>query len=661
MIERNMTKKGYSMDQKATSEDRAEALRLRTLSALRTLVERTREFQLPEFLDAIEPSRGKLEENVHQVLVVGEAKRGKSTFVNALIGRDLLPTNVDIATSQVFRICPAEREAYRLRFEDDSTMAIKVEDLPRYGSQVMADIEGAPQLGEIIRWIEVDVPTRFLPRNVRILDTPGLGALYAAHATITHRFVPHADAVIFVLDSQAPISEPEMRFVEEILKVTPNIFFIQTKIDQFRKEDWQEVLRRNEEILKQRFSDRLTDHRVWPISSTNLRKAAETGDDDYVVVSRHKQLAAALQAFLFRVCGWSRTAEAILLADRQHSQGRKTLEQRLQNLIEESNEKRAEIQRLVSERRRQFEEDWGERGQKQRELLEAIQEKIRIGRQHLFQALASGGDIERQHQAMIDQKTSLKEIEELANSLPAQVMGAALETWRRIQHSVRDQCVQLLVPFVNAADAMVHIGNNQSLSMDLYQAGAIQLQGNHFDRWLTRIRVSLNYGSTVWTFAALSQFILISGGALTAPIFPPTLIPLFMSALWHGWIAATRNELINAKRELSTRMTALVHDVRRQFFEVDAVRGQQSLVDEYFDGLSERVTETIRKIVNQRLADNQAEINHLDEQARLDDHQRQSQAERLRQQLAAWDNLGQEIRAIQAELRELEKIATLAG
>src|SRR5919107_5613708 len=50
-------------------------------------------------------------------LVVGEAKRGKSTFVNALIGRDILPTDVRVATSQVFDVRPADREAYHLRFE----------------------------------------------------------------------------------------------------------------------------------------------------------------------------------------------------------------------------------------------------------------------------------------------------------------------------------------------------------------------------------------------------------------------------------------------------------------------------------------------------------------------------------------------------------------
>ena len=108
------------------------------------------------------------------MLVVGEARRGKSTFVNALIGCNLLPTDVDIATSQVFRICPAQRETCRLRFEDGSQEAINAADLPRYGSQVIADVEGVPRLDQLIRWIEVDVPTRFLPANVRILDTPGL-------------------------------------------------------------------------------------------------------------------------------------------------------------------------------------------------------------------------------------------------------------------------------------------------------------------------------------------------------------------------------------------------------------------------------------------------------------------------------------------------------
>ena len=51
------------------------------------------------------------------MLVVGEAKRGKSTFVNALIGRDILPAAGEVATSQGFNVYPSERGVYHLRFE----------------------------------------------------------------------------------------------------------------------------------------------------------------------------------------------------------------------------------------------------------------------------------------------------------------------------------------------------------------------------------------------------------------------------------------------------------------------------------------------------------------------------------------------------------------
>lgn len=223
------------MSHASTLADRAAQTRQKTLALLGSLTEKSRAFGLAEPPPVLEECRTKLEENSYQVLVVGEAKRGKSTFVNALIGRDILPTDVDVATSQVFRVCPADSESYRLRFEDGSEQAVGAGDLPRYGSQVVADAEGVPGLDRVIRWIEVDVPARFLPPNVRLLDTPGLGALYAAHAPITHRFLPFADAVVFVLDSQAPISEPEVQFLERLLGSTRSIFFIQTKIDQFRR------------------------------------------------------------------------------------------------------------------------------------------------------------------------------------------------------------------------------------------------------------------------------------------------------------------------------------------------------------------------------------------------------------------------------------------
>ena len=370
--------------------DRADLVRKKTLAILSSLTETARAFGLPDPAPNLAQYGKKLEENTFQVLVVGEAKRGKSTFVNALIGRDILPTDVDIATSQVFRVCHAESEAYRLRFEDNSQQEISVAGLHLHGSQAAADADGMPRPDDkIIRWIEVDVPAQFLPANVSILDTPGLGALYAAHRKITYKLVPHADAVLFVLDSQAPIGEPEMQLVSRLLEVTRSILFVQTKIDQFRREAWQAIQKRNQEILAKQFGDRLADVRVWPISSINLRKAAQTGDDDYYMVSRHTELGAALKAFLFRVSGRSRSAEAILLAGHYHALSRQVLAVRLAALTEESKQNRAAFQQRAQEHRKQFEAAWGERGQQRRDLLESIQRIAAIGKQAIWKRLAT--------------------------------------------------------------------------------------------------------------------------------------------------------------------------------------------------------------------------------------------------------------------------------
>src|SRR5437868_67436 len=352
-----------------TVQNRIEAVRQGTIAVLEGLAEKATTFQLPAPPTVLEDYRGKLTANNYQVLVVGEAKRGKSTFVNALIGHEILPTDVDVATCQVFRIRRASKEAYRIRFEDESQQEITLTDLPRYGSQTMADVRGLPNLNQIIRWIEVDLPAHFLPEGVSLLDTPGLGSLYSAHAQITQRFVPFADAVIFVLDSSQPIIQPELDFIDKILSKTPHILFIQTKIDLQRRDNWQALLRRNQEILQERFGNRLTDTRVWPISSTNLLKAMQAEDgDDYLRVSRYRQLAAVLQVFLFRVAGWDRAAVAIRAAEDYYVLARQTLAGRLATLTEESEQKRAEIERQIGQRKQQFDKDWGEHGQKRDEL-----------------------------------------------------------------------------------------------------------------------------------------------------------------------------------------------------------------------------------------------------------------------------------------------------
>src|SRR3712207_7983332 len=92
--------------------ERTEGIRKQSVAVIDAIKAKAGEFELGKPPEALERHRRRLRENSYKVLVVGEAKRGKSTFVNALIGQDILPTDVDVATSQIFNI--RDRKSTRL-------------------------------------------------------------------------------------------------------------------------------------------------------------------------------------------------------------------------------------------------------------------------------------------------------------------------------------------------------------------------------------------------------------------------------------------------------------------------------------------------------------------------------------------------------------------
>jgi GTPase SAR1 family protein len=638
----------------SSAADRAEGVRHRTLAVLTALMDEARTLALPEPPPGMEPMRRKLEDNTYQVLVVGEAKRGKSTLVNALIGRDILPTDVDIATSQVFRICPAQHEAYRLRFEDDSVQAITAADLPRYGSQVVADQGGAARLDAMIRWIEIDLPVKFLPPNVRILDTPGLGALYAAHALITHRFVPHADAVIFVLESQAPVGAPEIRFVEQLLGVTANVFFVQTKIDQFRREAWQEIQRRSQDILQKRFGGKLKDTRVWPVSSTNLAKVAATNDADYLQVSRYKELEAALQGFLFRVAGWDRAAVATVLAGEYHEQARAVLVRRLASLADDP-AARPDAREWAS-RREQFASDWGKSGDAYQTLRGQVRDAANQAKRAFSQAVHSSSSLEMEQRGKIDKLTSADEATQHAARLCDDIVAAVSQRWRQAIEEFRSASAQALTPFCEANRLLDGLAAAGDPALSVQASQRLVLGGNRYRQTKAALR---EFGWVWGTASTAAGFAgaagLVASGGLLLPAIIVAALGISILAAFRGWQDVGEKELKAAQQELHKHLTSVLAQIRLQFLGGDAGGG---VVDDFFRTNVRELDHQVIRLVKKRLAEMDAEAVRLEENARLDAARREAKAEETRRQLQTWDGVGERIKEIQAELEDMDRDPT---
>jgi GTPase SAR1 family protein len=207
-----------------------------------------------DLTSSLEPAIHRFELGLFRLVVMGEIKKGKSSFVNALLGEpNLLPIASDVATSTVFKVLYGPEKRFKLFFLPDADTnrraeprEIQASELRDYGTE-----DGNKGNKKRVDFIGIELPHPLLKEGLVIVDTPGVGGLFRAHRDITWRYAPNADAVCFVLDStESVISKDEMAFLKELTqKVTRKIFFVQTKIDAADLEQWQGWDKRNREHL----------------------------------------------------------------------------------------------------------------------------------------------------------------------------------------------------------------------------------------------------------------------------------------------------------------------------------------------------------------------------------------------------------------------------
>ena len=162
------------------------------------------------------------------ILVCGEFKRGKSTFINALIGRNVCPTDVDICTSVVSIIKYGVKEKATRVYGDFSNL--KSEVVP-FDSIEEYTVGTAEEIGNTI-CMELELPLDELKKGLIIIDTPGVGGLDPRHAMLTNYFLPQADITLFMTDVNEPLTTTELKFYKDkVLQYAKRSAIIVNKAD----------------------------------------------------------------------------------------------------------------------------------------------------------------------------------------------------------------------------------------------------------------------------------------------------------------------------------------------------------------------------------------------------------------------------------------------
>jgi predicted GTPase/uncharacterized protein YecA (UPF0149 family) len=221
----------------------------------------------PEIKKSLQAAKTRLIQDKLFVVVCGEFKQGKSSLLNAMLNETgLFPVDVDIATNLVSSIAYGQQEKITVVLGEsgrEETKQISRVEIPTYVTE-----QGNRGNTKKARMLVIEAPNSELKEGLCLVDTPGVGGLNVEHTALTYAFIPNADAVLFVSDAFAPLSEKELKFISE--RITPhcqNLIFVVTKIDAVS--NYETIIQSNREKLAQVLNRSPEKISIIPVSSAN--------------------------------------------------------------------------------------------------------------------------------------------------------------------------------------------------------------------------------------------------------------------------------------------------------------------------------------------------------------------------------------------------------
>lgn len=148
------------------------------------------------------------------VVVMGQFKTGKSSFINTLLGQEALRVDVTPATAAVTMLVYGETSEFIGHMRDGREKLFPIEQLHALSAE--GDEEGA-RLRSELSYLEVRLPIEIL-RRITIVDTPGLNSDNPLHTEATEFFMERADQVFWLFSYAQAASRFDMSSLQNSRK-----------------------------------------------------------------------------------------------------------------------------------------------------------------------------------------------------------------------------------------------------------------------------------------------------------------------------------------------------------------------------------------------------------------------------------------------------------
>lgn len=477
-----------------------------------------------------------LRDQFFMVAVIGEFNAGKSSFINALLGADLLAIGITPTTEAIHLI--------------------------RYGETAVRPT--TPRPDGIFEWQH---PNTGAP-GVALVDTPGTGSVFQRHEETAKAFLHRSDLVIFVISAKRAFAETERLYLSLARDFGKKIILVINQVD---------LLEPNERGQVRRFVERQAEELlglkplIFMVSAKEALKGTRADEDDPHGIGAVRQHLHGL--FQQTSPAQMKLKAQLDTADRVLARQRAAVQQNL-DLISADRVKVEDIQRELGE------QSTGLSSQLKiaRTQVDTVFEAMRLRGMNFINSNLSLGNLARpQTTEALQQRfqdevvsTALRDVSEAASNYINAVVDNSRGYWRGVIDRL-NQMQRLMEQELPGLDASIYAEQRVALQEAVrlaetelrhYSTGRIATDMQDiFQRNLNGLAVS--GGAALLGALAFILGLATPGGVFTAAasvlVAPAVLIgaPVAVAGAFVG-IRYLRRITRDAKAEMNTRIAGLV-------------------------------------------------------------------------------------------------------
>jgi len=310
-----------------------------------------------------------LRQGVFRLLVLGDMKRGKSTFLNALIGENLLPSDVNPCTALLTVLRYGSQKQVTIYFKDSKSP--QQLDFESFKQNYTIDPAEAKLLEQQhrqafpdVNYAVVEYPLPLLEKGIEIVDSPGLNDTEARNE-LSLSYINNCHAILFVLKAAQPCTLEERRYLDNYIKGRGlSVFFLINAWDEIRKglidpDDTAELVAA-EENLRRVFQSNLAEYcwvngqdiyeeRVFEISSLMALRLRVKNPEASLEGTGFPEFMGALNTFLTQERAVAQMRQARTIARLTYNRVHEAVERRIPLLEEDINELQQRISSVEPE------------------------------------------------------------------------------------------------------------------------------------------------------------------------------------------------------------------------------------------------------------------------------------------------------------------------